>query len=730
MKDAISTSLESVPPSIAWPSPWSILTKPVAEDIHAKPEAVSKLLRFSRGGAQAQAVDSIPDTLPDANAPAILLFSPDRSVFHSLDEGLGALLGSNNDFDWISSEQFDLTSVLKTGYDLFFIDIRFGKHAGVEKQLRFIEQLAAHPDTPPIILVSDKHELRFTLLALEAGGSDYLFRDELQGAVLRRMFSYCSTQTRPELNCLFERRSTPNASSIHSALEYSLLEEAEGGTADAGDFNALVGNFYGIRTRHRKKATSTLELLPIPAFTVNSRFQLTAINPQLATVLSKNIRDCIGRSLSAVGILSIEQLATLEAELQKAPAVEQTTSTRVVITTTEGRRWFDIRLSRYMPGEYIGFLHDVTSYMRAQLALQQSESRLRKILEHLPVSVWTLDNDLRLNIGNSSNWIPESIIRSRPQGALTLYDLFETDDPNFRPIALARKALRGESSSLQLTIGDTEYIVLMDPYRDSNGRILGAVGVSVNISERLELEDKLRQSDKVESLAMLARGIAHDFNNLLLSIIGNAGLIALELPEASPARERLRKITKAADCASDFTAQLLAYAGKADTTQEPVEINALCREMIDVLEDTLPADCELTTSLENALPAILGDLNQVRQLIMNLLTNASDALGARQGAIHIQTSRCSKRALPLNLRKSSESANEEFVCLSVRDSGCGMDEKTRRRIFDPFFTTKAAGRGLGLATVIGIVKSHNALIDVKSVPNEGTTFRVFFHIRK
>jgi PAS domain S-box-containing protein len=246
-----------------------------------------------------------------------------------------------------------------------------------------------------------------------------------------------------------------------------------------------------------------------------------------------------------------------------------------------------------------------------------------------------------------------------------------------------------------------------------------------SMEERLVLERKLLETQKLESLGMMAGGIAHDFNNLLMTIIGNTNLALLDLPPEHPGHHRILQIETATKRAADLTAQMLAYAGKGHFIIEPIDLNLLVREMATLLEVSLPKSVTLRYNLaSNALPIIV-DATQIRQVVINLISNAAEASNEKGGTITLTTTDCMlEEAEIAHYQYLANRQTNHYVALKVQDYGSGMDSATQARIFDPFFTTKFAGRGLGLAAVLGIVRSHQGAIKVESVIDEGTTITI------
>jgi two-component system, cell cycle sensor histidine kinase and response regulator CckA len=241
------------------------------------------------------------------------------------------------------------------------------------------------------------------------------------------------------------------------------------------------------------------------------------------------------------------------------------------------------------------------------------------------------------------------------------------------------------------------------------------------------LETQVQHTQRLESLGVLAGGIAHDFNNLLASIMGYASLASMDLPEDSAPRRALKQVLIAAQSAADLTQQMLAYSGRGAFVLEPVNLTHIVEGLVRLLESTIPKKADLRLHLGAGLPSVQADVSQIRQVAMNLITNAAESLGDKPGIVEVTTGVEWVEAdqLPAADRGEVLPAGE-YVYLQVSDTGCGMDEKTLNRIFDPFFTTKFTGRGLGLAAVLGIVRGHRGSIQVQSTPVQGTTFRVRF----
>ncbi|MBL9023190.1 MAG: response regulator [Myxococcales bacterium] len=271
--------------------------------------------------------------------------------------------------------------------------------------------------------------------------------------------------------------------------------------------------------------------------------------------------------------------------------------------------------------------------------------------------------------------------------------------------------------------------------RSEDGRPVSFLGYVIDISARVaaetekrELERRLNHAQKLESLGVLAGGVAHDFNNVLTGILAHAGLAKRAVgTEAPQATESLQQIERLALGASQWTRQLLAYAGKGSFVAVPLDLSELAREMVGMIEVIVPRTATLRLELARGLPSVVADRGEIQQVIMNLLTNAVDALGDRPGEVTIRTELQHLDEQTCALRFAEEAlAAGDFVHLSVSDTGCGMSPDVKAKLFDPFFTTKQSGRGLGMSAVLGIVRAHRGAVRVESEPGRGTSFRLWF----
>jgi len=368
-----------------------------------------------------------------------------------------------------------------------------------------------------------------------------------------------------------------------------------------------------------------------------------------------------------------------------------------------------------------------TQRLRRELA--ESNQELKTILEHAPFTVVAVERDSRVRYINkiAEGYSREQIVGQPGRNVIPPNEQEAYDE------ALRAVFERREEVNFQFPgVAGQHFDVHMLPVI-YDGVVDHALSFSVDISEQRraaarqrEVEQQLQQAQKLESLGVLAGGIAHDFNNLLVGVLGNAELALRVVPPEHAARKPLEGIAESGRRAADLCRQMLAYSGKGRFVVQRVQLSDVVREMTELLHASISKRARLVLDLDSTLPAVEVDLTQLRQVVMNLLTNASDAVADSGGSIAITTRATilGDEALPKGVA-GKPLAPGVYVQLEVKDSGHGMDEATRARMFDPFFSIKGTGRGLGLAAVQGIVWGHRGAISVHSAPGAGTTVRVF-----
>jgi two-component system cell cycle sensor histidine kinase/response regulator CckA len=375
---------------------------------------------------------------------------------------------------------------------------------------------------------------------------------------------------------------------------------------------------------------------------------------------------------------------------------------------------------------------DIAERKRAEVALSASKELTERLIEGLPGGVVHVDKDgslLRAN-GEALRILGLSYdqFAQRYVGDFGTETIFEDGTPAPAAEDPVSKALATGLPQPATTLGvrkpdgEVSWAVFRAiPIRDlTTQEVNGAVVTFFDITERKRFEDKLRHTQKLESLGVLAGGIAHDFNNLLVTILGNAsfakGIAGLD-PRLSPL---LHEIEIGARRAAELTKQMLDYAGRGRFTVESIDLCVVVREMTKLLKALIPKHVELHYHFHEGLPEIDADPAQLRQVVMNLITNAAEAIGERPGRVVISVDQRYVSVPDLESYLADGAGAGTFLCLEVRDTGSGMSEETRARVFDPFFTTKFKGRGLGMAAVLGIVRGHRGAIRIESRESGGT----------
>ncbi|GAV19221.1 two-component system, NtrC family, sensor histidine kinase HydH [Mariprofundus micogutta] len=268
-----------------------------------------------------------------------------------------------------------------------------------------------------------------------------------------------------------------------------------------------------------------------------------------------------------------------------------------------------------------------------------------------------------------------------------------------------------------------------------DGELIEVHSIYRNISERKRLEqekkeqqEQLEHTQRLESLGVLAGGIAHDFNNLLTTILGNASIVASKLPEQNSEQSHMQRVIESTERGADLCKQMLAYAGKGRFVIKPVNLSVLMADITKLLSVSISKHVELQYHLNSKLPNINADVSQIQQVMMNLVINASEAIGDQTGEIRVSTGIVEADTELLNDYLGENPEPGSYVWIEVSDTGCGMDAETQQKIFDPFFTTKFSGRGLGMSAMLGIIKAHHGALKLTSLVGKGSTFRVLFPV--
>ncbi len=361
--------------------------------------------------------------------------------------------------------------------------------------------------------------------------------------------------------------------------------------------------------------------------------------------------------------------------------------------------------------------------------LIKEKEQYRTLTETIPQLVWTARSDGLIEFTNGKL---KALIGDTSETPSELISLIHSEDRKGFKAAWEEAVTAGRAFEMELRLDspndqDTRrwQLVRALPLKGSKDQPIRWVGTFTDIEEQKRSEEAARQRQKLDSIGLLAGGIAHDFNNLLVGIMGGASLAFDSLDRNHPARDTLDAVIRASERAAHLTQQLLSYAGKVQTFPQPVDIIQLIDDTAALVRASMPKTVHLSIKMDPELPLLEANLGQLQQILMNLMINAAEAIGDRNGLIGVRASmeRAAGEGAGRNVL-GYEIRPGEYVSIEVSDTGVGMEQETQSRIFDPFFTTKFTGRGLGLAAVQGIVRSIKGAIYVVSAPGKGSSFTV------
>ncbi|MFH1843428.1 MAG: PAS domain S-box protein [bacterium] len=487
-----------------------------------------------------------------------------------------------------------------------------------------------------------------------------------------------------------------------------------------------------------------IDLLPHLISAKDSHGTLLHANKALAAAYMTTVDDLVGTrqrdwheagpEIDQIEAADREALAAGEPHtVQREPFTDKNGNTRILQTTRVPFTHPD----RDEPA-LLSVAIDVTELELVAQALRDNEARLRLILANSPVGIGTLQPDGRFRMANAvfceMLGYPLDELRR-----LTLGDIAHPAERDScwwhlgRLLSDEHDQLRFENRFVHKNGQEIHCALRVSLARDAAGQPQFIVFVAEDVTsarrsedDQQQLDTRLRMSQKLESLGVLAGGIAHGFNNLLMAILANIDLALMEMSPVSPEREGVEQARAAAQRAADLCRQLQIYAGKADLATKPVDLSTVIQTMAKVLELSI-GKAVLSFNLASGLPSISADASQIRQVILNLVTNASDAIQVGGGDITVTTgSRHFGKDELRNLYLNETLAAGQYVFLEVTDTGHGMTGEEIGKIFDPYYSTKAGGHGFGLAITLGIIRSHQGAVEVRSEVDQGTTVMVLF----
>jgi two-component system cell cycle sensor histidine kinase/response regulator CckA len=395
-------------------------------------------------------------------------------------------------------------------------------------------------------------------------------------------------------------------------------------------------------------------------------------------------------------------------------------------TADRGLRWtaVDPSLELLLDNEMLRA--ELAAHRATETALRESESLFRNLANTAPVGIWVTDVDTRVSFLNRT----ALAFVGRPMEEMlgeNWTDLLHPADKeqvlSTCAAAVAQKGAFRTECRLRRTDGQYRWLLNTGTPRFVNGAYIGHIGTVSDTTDLRRNHEEMLAAQKLESLGLLAAGIAHDFNNMLGAIFGDSDLALAEVPSDTPVADSIERIKAVAVRASEIVKLLLIYAEGTEAAKVDVDLSAIVQEMIEVARRSLSPQTALSTHFAKDLPSLRANPGQIRQVVLNLIMNASEALDKREGSIVVTTEKVHvSKTMARNY--GSDLLDGDYACLTVTDTGCGIRKEVQAKIFDPFYTTKFLGRGLGLAVVQGIVRSHHGAVNLLSAPGTGSTFEV------
>ncbi len=490
-----------------------------------------------------------------------------------------------------------------------------------------------------------------------------------------------------------------------------------------------------------------VELASDAIFITDEGGAIVEVNHKGCEMFRYESADLIGEKVTA--LVEPEHLARNPLRFDLVLAGQNLVVERVLLRSDGSS--FDGELSvKMLPDRSVlGIVRDISRRKESERALQDSERRFRTIVEQSPLATALYQADgtlIETNKASDEMWSISPEVKAQIQGQYNVLEDPQLVESGLMPYI--QRGFAGEAVEIPVVHYDPEKSPALKgkqmrefwvrghvyPVRNVDGQIQHVVLIHEDVTalktaerDKVEMVEQIQETQKLESLGVLAGGVAHDFNNVLTSILGHASLASETIAPGTQAAESLEAIEKSAQHAAGLCRQLLAYAGKGQFLVETMDVSTEVRSMVGMLALSVSKKATLRQELPEGLPGVKVDATQFRQIVMNLITNASDALDDEGGVITVKTGADSCSAAQLASTVLGEGLEPgPYVFVEVADTGAGMTPETVAKMFDPFFTTRFTGRGLGLAAVLGILRGHGGTIEVDTAPGEGTRVRVLF----
>ena len=591
--------------------------------------------------------------------------------------------------------------------DLILLDIRMPGIDGYETCRRLKGNVVT--SRIPVIFISAGHDLEERVVAFQAGGVDYIVKPFQEEELLAR---------------------------VRTQIRLCRVEDLVAEVAARRETEAAL-------RRDRQRLDFYVNNSPMATIEWDAGFAVTRWAGEAENIFGWSREETVGKPVMDLQMIYEEDLPIVQNTMRQLSG-----GVKYVVATNRNYRrdrrvitceWYNTVLSdsEGRMESVLSQVMDISERIKAEEALRESESRFRGAFEHSAIGMALVSPEGKWLRVNSS--LCEMIGYSEEELlAKTFQEITHPDDLE-ADLEYVRQMLAGaiETYTMEKRYfhkqGHTVWILLaVSLVRESSGAPLHFISQIENITgrkqaeeDRLTLERQMLNAQKLESLGILAGGVAHDFNNILTAVIGNAELAIMRLPPASPVLSNLQQIEKSAERAADLAKQMLAYSGKGRFVIETIDLNSLLEEMLHIMEVSVSKNVLLRLDLHRPLPPMVADAAQIRQIIMNLVINGSEAIADKSGVITIKTGSVQVEEMQVaGICQGEKLCGGEYVFFEVSDSGCGMDKETVAKIYDPFFSTKFTGRGLGMSAVQGIVRGHKGAILIASEPGSGSCFRI------
>jgi two-component system cell cycle sensor histidine kinase/response regulator CckA len=516
---------------------------------------------------------------------------------------------------------------------------------------------------------------------------------------------------------------------MNERLEEMVNERTSALTAEIAERKLMEEALRESETRFRQ----TFEQMPIGAAIVSQEYRFVRVNQAMCRITgypeeemtSMMFHDITHPDDKSEDLRKVKQLASGELDQYRVDR-QYLRKDGVVI-------WVDLSVSMLKdthrrPLYFLFMVQDITEHRIAMEALKERERHQNALLNGIPDMAWLKDREGRYIAVNEPfartvGMCPNEI-KGKTDNEIWLEKMAENFRAGDMAVLESGRVTQVEEVMVDAEMNSICVETIRNPIYNDMREVIGTTGIARDITERNSLENQLRQAQKLEAVGTLTGGIAHDFNNILTAIIGYAGIIEMSLDGNSPLLSNVKGILAASDRGAALTKSLLAFSRKRTIDPRAVSMNVIIADACDLLSRLFQEDIELRTSLTGDPVIVMADPGQMEQVLMNLTTNARDAM-AGKGRISISTEL-------VNINDEFVVAHGfgspgRYVLVSFSDTGLGMDESTRQRIFEPFFTTKEVGKGtgLGLSVIYGIIKQHHGYIHCSSEPGRGTTFRMY-----